>query len=92
MTESKPIKLAEKLRDELALEWVAKDDASVGHCPDCFKCGFDAGFAEGQRRAEKLVKIAGTISPHSETCGWEQDCNCRNQLLKQALAEFKNGG
>lgn len=30
-----------KKRDELALEWVQKDDGSLGHCAECFKAGWD---------------------------------------------------
>ncbi|HEY9704805.1 MAG TPA: hypothetical protein V6C58_20360, partial [Allocoleopsis sp.] len=70
----------EKLRSEL--EALKKDHATV------LKYG-----VEGQREinrkltveitaerevAAKLVKIAKSISPHSETCAWDNNCECRN--------------
>ena len=30
-----------RIRESASLEWVKKDDGSLGHCPDCFKAGFD---------------------------------------------------
>jgi hypothetical protein len=41
--------------EEMAMEWVKKDDGSLGHCPDCFKSGFHAAHDLLSVELEKLT-------------------------------------
>lgn len=84
-------------RDELAFQWVKKDDGSLGHCPDCYKSGFNAGVIERdkqwQSKVSKLIEALSWYARHNikvtkTECGTGE----MHPLAESALAEFYGDG